>query len=45
MQFDESKIYSTLKERSRDDNGQTFIESQQEVYDFDEITQEIADEL
>lgn len=43
MQFDESKIYSTLKERSRDDDGHSFIESQQEVYDFDEITQEIAD--
>lgn len=43
MQFDKTKIYSTLEKRSEDDNGVPFIESLQEVLDFDEITQEIAD--
>ena len=43
MQFDEAKIYSTLGERSKADDGQGFIESNQIVYDFDEITKEIAD--
>ena len=41
MQFDKTKIYSTLEKRSEDDNGVPFIESLQEVLDFDEITQEI----
>lgn len=43
MRFDEKKIYSTLRERSEDDNGQSFIDSTQIVYDFDEITKEVAD--
>lgn len=43
MQFDESKIYSTLGERSESDDGEGFIESNQKVYDFDEITKEVAD--
>ena len=42
MQFDE-KIYSTLRERAKDDRGQTFIKREQEVYDFDAITQQVAD--
>lgn len=43
MQFDKTKICSTLQEMSKDDSGQYFIKSQQEVYNFDEITREIAD--
>lgn len=42
MQFNEDKIYSTLGNRSKDDAGQGFIDSDQIVYDFDEITSEIA---
>lgn len=34
MQFDEAKIYSTLGERSKADDGQGFIESNQIVYDL-----------
>ncbi|MCI9082874.1 MAG: hypothetical protein HFI70_11405 [Lachnospiraceae bacterium] len=44
MQFDKNKIYSTLQKRSEDDQGNYFIDSQQEVLDFDEITQEVADQ-
>ncbi len=40
MQLDESKIYSTLGERSKDDDGQALLESTQKVYDFDEIKKE-----
>lgn len=43
MQFDQSKIYSTLGERSKDDCGHKLVESTQIVYDFDEITRELAD--
>ncbi|MDE7310776.1 MAG: hypothetical protein K2N87_04010 [Eubacterium sp.] len=45
MQLDKTKIYSTLGERSRDCDGQALLESTQEVYDFDEITKEIADKF
>lgn len=43
MQFDETKICSTLGETSEDDNGNRVIDSDIEVYDFDEVTKEIAD--
>ena len=42
-ELDEEKIHSTLGEKSKDDNGNCVIESDQEVFDFDEITKEIAD--
>ncbi len=43
MQFDESKINSTLGETSKDDNsGEYVIESDQKVLDFDEITKEVS---
>ncbi len=43
MQFDESKINSTLGETSKDDNsGEYVIKSDQKVLDFDEITREIG---
>ncbi len=43
MQLDKTKICSTLSECSKDDAGQSLIESAQMVYNFDEITKEIAD--
>lgn len=43
MQFNEEKIRTTLSDSSRDDSGYSVIESSQEVYDFDEITKELAD--
>lgn len=43
MQLDQSKIYSTLGERSKDDYGQALLESTQKIYDFDEITKQVAD--
>ncbi len=43
MQFDESKINSTLGETSKDDNsGKYVIKSDQKVLDFDEITKEVG---
>lgn len=42
MQFDNIQI--TLSESSKDDDGNAVVESTQKVYDFDKITEMIADD-
>lgn len=42
MQFDERMIKSTITETSKDNSGQSVVDSYQEVYDFDKITEEVA---
>lgn len=44
MHFDYEELKSTLAETSKDDAGQSLIESEQEVYNFDKITEEVAKE-
>lgn len=43
MQFDEKEIKSTLTITSKDDNGNSVIENEQEVYNFDKITKRVAE--
>lgn len=42
MQFDNDKIKSTLKETSKDDTGNYVVDFSQEVFNFDIITEEVA---
>ena len=42
MNLDQQKIKSTLGKTSADDNGSQVLESDEPVYDFDEISEEVA---
>lgn len=46
IQIDQIKIKSTLKKTSLDDAGaQNLVEDEKEVYDFDEVSREIASQI